>query len=549
VSDQGEHALHEARQHLKAAQRLDAVMRAKDDLLTFMRLTMPDPDDMEDSERSQYKITPQARLLCDVMQKVERRELKRVAISIGPQVGKSQVITRAGPAWLCGRNPALKLMVGAYNQTFAEEFGGDVRTIMQSPAYKQVFPNTLLKTGGTAKDLLETTLGAKMAFVGVGGSGTGKPAEVFIVDDPIRSDADAQSELYREGVWNWFTKVVNSRIRGNSAIIVVHTRWHEDDLIGRLCDPEHPERNKKYKDIADRWTYLNIPTLIQEEDLAQALSLKLEVPTDPYIVKHLGAKPMASLWPEEFPLDMLAEQKALDARGFSALRQGKPTPDDGVYFRESHIIPYHSPAEIPKDLRMYGASDHAVSTKQTADSTVLGCVGIDSSGDIWVMDDVVIRRMETDVTVDELLLQFLTHKPQLWWMESEMISKSFGPFLKKLMHEKRIYTTLDPVIPSKDKSTRARAIQGRMSHGRVHFPVYASWWPEAKAQLLRFPHATHDDFVDWLSHIGAGLLKEIPASAPSKPSRVIAVGSPAWILAQTRLKASKDGARKASAGW
>jgi predicted phage terminase large subunit-like protein len=160
-----------------------------------------------------------------------------------------------------------------------------------------------------------------------------------------------------------------------------------------------------------------------------------------------------------------------------------------------------------------------------------------------------MRRMETDVTVDELLLKFLTHKPQLWWLESELISKSFGPFLKKLMHEKRIYTTLDPVSVHKDKETRARAIQGRMSHKRVHFPVYASWWPDAKNQLLKFPFGTHDDFVDWLAHIGMGLLKEIPAAATHTPARVIEVGSPAWILAQTRLRARNDDRKKAVAGW
>jgi len=549
LSDQRQHQLSEARQHLKAAERLDAVLRAKDDLLTFMQLMMPDPEDPEDSSRTLYKITPQARLLCELMEKVERREIKRAAISIGPQTGKSTIITRGGPAWLAGRNPAIKLMVGAYNQTFAEEFGGDVRGLMQSSAYKQVFPDTTLKLGGTAKDLLETTAGAKMAFVGVGGSGTGKPAEIFVVDDPIRSDEDAQSEVYRERVWNWFTKVVNSRIRANSAIIVVHTRWHEDDLIGRLCDPEHPERNKKHAGIAERWTHINIPTFITEEPLAKALGIPLERPTDPYIIKQFGDRPMASLWPEEFPLEMLADQKVLDARAFAALRQGRPTPDDGEYFKDGWLVPYHSPAELPKELRMYGASDHAVSTKQGADNTVVGCVGVDTEGDMWVMDDVVIRRMETDATVDELLYQFQKHKPQLWWIEQDLIARSFGPFLKKLMFEKNIYTTLDGVTVSKDKATRARAIQGRMSHKRVHFPVYAAWWPEARNQLLKFPFGTHDDFVDWLAHIGMGLLKEIPASAPSKPGRIIEVGSPAWILAQTRLRARKDAAKAATAGW
>jgi hypothetical protein len=87
---------------------------------------------------------------------------------------------------------------------------------------------------------------------------------VFVVDDPIRNDDDAQSEVHRARVWNWFTKVANTRIHNDSAIVVVHTRWHEDDLLGRLCDPDHPERNKDYAGIADEWTYINIPAVVED---------------------------------------------------------------------------------------------------------------------------------------------------------------------------------------------------------------------------------------------------------------------------------------------
>lgn len=548
MSEQNTHALDQAKQHLKAAERLDAAMLAQESLMAYAKFTSPDAKDPEDAKKSRYLETAHGRLLCQIIEKIERRELKRVCVSIGPQFGKSEILSRKGPAWISGRNPYVNMILGSYNQPNADKFGGEVRELVESKAHQQVFPNYgELRKG--QQDYLVTGAGGQLAFVGVGGSGTGRPADFFLVDDPIKSSEEANSETFREKMWDWFNSVVFTRCHDDSAILVVHTRWHEDDLIGRLCDPDHPERDKKYAGIAKRWTYINLPAVVSDPALAEALGLTLEPATDEDVVKQFGTKPISSLWPGRKSLPLLAEAKGQDARTFNALYMGKPTPDDGEYFKESYIVPYHSASELPKDLRMYGASDHAVSTKQSADNTVLGCVGVDTEGDLWVMDDLVMRRMETDVTVDELLLQFLTHKPQLWWMESEMISKSFGPFLKKLMMEKGIYTTLDPVTVSKDKSTRARAIQGRMSHRRVHFPVYASWWPDAKNQLLKFPYGTHDDFVDFLAHIGMGLLKEIPASAPSKPSRVIAVGSPAWILAQTRLKASKDGARKASAGW
>lgn len=880
MSEQSKHHLDEARQALKAAERLQAAIAAQDSLLAYAQFTSPDAKDPEDATKSRYMATAHGRLLCQIVEKIERRELKRVCVSIGPQFGKSEVLSRKGPAWISGRDPHANMILASYNQPNADKFGGEVRELVESRAHQQVFPGYELRKG--QQDYQVTHKGGQLAFVGVGGSGTGRPADFFFVDDPIKSSEEANSETFREKMWDWFNGVVFTRCHDDSAILVVHcltgdtpvtmadgerksiadvrpgdsvlawsekgpvqkkvlnwadqgvqpvlelktgnstvrgtarhpfltikdgvykwrtlgelkkgdrivvsgaeeygaqdrltpadawllgfmfgdgwltrrdclssagykgrryprrawvtccaaskypelnervlasferkfgcrpkatkygywrterqaigrwfaehglvgkaktktlpqwlfsqsravreafvigfseadgcvnakkqttigasngrlvaglrhlarscgfrpsnlhyetfvaqppnskapvqgetwrfswgqhrdtegfataevrsvtpkgnervydiqvegaenfladglvshnTRWHEDDLIGRLCDPDHPEREKKYSGIAKRWTYINLPAVVEDPGLAAALGLKLEEQTDEDVVKQFGKKPISSLWPGRKSLPLLAEAKGQDARTFNALYMGKPTPEDGEYFKESYIVPYHSPSELPKDLRKYGASDHAVSTKSSADSTVVGCVGVDTDGDIWVMDDLVMRRMETDVTVDELLLQFLTHKPQLWWMESELISKSFGPFLKKLMHEKRIYTTLDPVVVAKDKSTRARAIQGRMSHRRVHFPVYAPWWPEAKNQLLKFPYATHDDFVDWLSHIGMGLLKEIPASAPSITARVVEVGSPAWVLAQTRVRAQKARQQGANSGW
>lgn len=537
---------------LAAAKRLLALKEARDHLLPFMRLTMPDPNAPDDPLATLYQTTPQAKLLCEIIEKVERGELLRVAVSISPQTGKSQVLTRGGPAWISGRDPRRHIMVGAYNQDFANEFGDDVRQIINTPGYKQVFPEYELDKGGASKDLLITTQRGKTAFVGVGGSGTGKPADFFFVDDPIRNDEDASSASYRDKVWKWFNRVVFTRCHGKTPIVVVHTRWSEDDLIGRLCDPNHPGRKRPVSDggyagIEKGWTYFNIPAVVSDTPLAKALGLKLEVQTDPFVVQEFGDKPIASLWPEKFPLTFLAEAKHNDPVGFSALRMGKPTPDDGSYFRVEDIVEY-DPGDLPKSLRKYGASDHAVSKKQDRDYTVLGCVGVDENDDIWVLPDLVWDRMETDRTVEEMIHQFRTHKPQLWWMENELISKSFGPFLRKRMQEERVYTTVDPVTPSSDKQMRARSVQGRMRMRKVRFPRFAPWWPDARAQLLRFPAGANDDFVDWLSHIGMGLTKELAPRAYVPRGKTFKTGSIHWILDNTKKRA-REGERRKLGGW
>lgn len=535
---------------LKAAKRMLALKTARDDLLAFMRLVNPDPQDIDDTDKSRFQPTPLARLLCQIVQKVQRRELKRVAVSVGPQMGKSEVLSRGGPAWCQGKDSYVNQILGTYNQPFADEFGDAVRSIMSSSGYAQVFPQTELRKGGSAKDLLITTNNGRLAFVGRGGSGTGKPADIFWVDDPLKDDREAQSDATRNEVWSWFNKVAMGRCHADSAICIVHTRWHQDDLIGRLCDPEHPERNKLYKGIADRWTYINLPAVVDDPKLAKSLGLKLEPATNPDVISMFGAKPISSIWPQRKSLEFLAEAKLMDTAGFNALYMGKPTPDDGDYFKAEWLVEYDR-AELPEVLEKYAASDHAVSTKQGRDYSVLGVVGVDERDDIWILPDLIWERMKTDRTVDEMLTLMKVHSPGMWWMESEMISKSFGPFLEKRMHEDGVFVPLDPVTVSADKPTRARAIQGRMAHRKVRFPRFAPWWPDARQQILRFPNSANDDFVDFLAHIGLGLLKQHRASTdvPKDDTNVVRTGSIQWVLAQTRRRIEREKREKIAAGW
>ena len=316
-----------------------------------------------------------------------------------------------------------------------------------------------------------------------------------------------------------------------NGLVSHNTRWNEDDLIGRLCDPTHPERNKRFKGISEDWEFMNIPGVIREPRLAKALGLTLSVPTDPRVIEQFGTKPCTALWPKEKSLEFFAQWKRGDPQSFSALVMGSPTPEDGIYFTDNMIVEYHKPSDIPSNIRKYGASDHAVSEKEKRDKTVMGCVGIDDEDNIWILPDLVWDQMQTDRTVEELLAKFRQHKPHCWWLESELISKSFGPFLRKRMVEERIYTLIDPVVPSKDKMTRARSIQGRMSMQKVFFPSFAPWFQDAKNQLLRFPAGANDDFVDWLAWIGLGLTKEIAAQSYRQPKSTIPkTGTAAWVI-------------------
>lgn len=518
---------------------------------TFMRLLMPDPNDPDDSDLSTYQDTPQGRLFCEIIRDVAHGDRKREAISVPPQHGKTIHLSTFGPAWIWGRDPKAKIVVATYNEDRAAELGDDIKSVLDSPAFRQIFPEFELSKSSKSKTAMRTTSGGKLFFVGQGSGTTGKTADFFIIDDPIKDDVQVQSDDFREKLWKWFFSVAYSRGSNRTRMIVLHTRWHEDDLIGRLCDPNHPERNKLYAGIADDWRYLNLPGVIKDETIARILGLedRFREQKNPRVVEQFGTGPMCALWEEDKDLLHFSQWKRGDKRSFGALVMGEPTPDDGAWFLSEWLVEY-DPEDLPKRLRYYGASDHAVSTKRERDSTVLGTVGVDEGGDIWVMPDLVWERMDTKQTVDEMIAMFKRYDHMNWWLEDELISKSFGPFLRERMREERVYTMLSPVRPSADKQTRARGIQGRMSLRTVHFPRFAPWWADARAQLLRFPYAAHDDFVDFLAHIGNGLSTLISADGViERNEKIIQVGSPVWIMKEAKRRAMAEARRAANNGW
>lgn len=532
-----------------AAQRLLKIREARTDLRAFIELMMPDGEDPENPDKSEYQDAPHCQLLRSVVEEIEAGTKKRMAVSIPPQHGKTIHLSTYGPAWILGRNPRARIVIATYNEIRASEIGEDFRTVIQSDTYKAIFPDVQLTQSSKSTTKMGTTKKGRVFFVSAGGTVTGRTAQYFIIDDPMKDDEELQSDTFREKRWKWFFSVAYSRGSKRTPILILHTRWHADDLIGRLCDPNHPERKKRFEGIAEDWTYLNVSGVVQDENLANALGLELKVPTDKKVIAAFGEKPMAALWEADKDLAHFAEWKKGEPLTFSALVMGQPSIEDGEYFNAKNLIEYDRD-ELPEDLRYYGASDHAVSEKQYRDYTVAGIVGFDQNDVGWVLPDLFWERCETDTTVERLLYFFKTYSPDLWFMESELISKSFGPFLHKRMVEENIYTTIQKITRSKDKRTHARSIQGRISMQMLRFPRFAPWWADARSQMLQFDRGANDDFVDFMANMGMGLMQEFGASKPKdKGPNLMAVGSPQWIIKQALLTAQKERRDKAVAGW
>jgi predicted phage terminase large subunit-like protein len=504
----------EVEAQMLAAQRLIRVKKARETLLDFTAMTMPDPEFPDDAEKSRYQPVRHHETICAALEQVEKGAWQRLIISMPPRHGKSELASRRFPAWFLGKDPYRQVIFATYNEDLAMDFGRSVREIMRSPSFKQVFPGCKLRQGEQSAERIKTDEGGVANFVGVGGGLTGRGADLLVIDDPIKGVQEAESKRERDKLWDWFTNVAMTRLMTAARVVIIMTRWHEDDLVGRLTDP----RNPCYDDeVAQQWRILSLPAIADDND-------------------PMGRAKGEALWPERYPLEYLNEIRRLNGKGFSALYQGKPTPDDGDFFERKWLKTY-SPEMLPKNLRVYVASDHAVSTAQTADKTCLIPVGVDEEDNIWILPDVWWRRADTDDVVDAMVDLMQRHNPSIWWAEKGHISKSIGPFLRKIQQERGVYTVVEEVTPAKDKQTRAQAIRGRMAMGKVYFPKFSPWWQDAQDELLKFPSARHDDFVDALAHIGMGLSRQVAANGPVvKVPDQPKPGTLAWVKWATKAE-------------
>ena len=196
---------------------------ARRSLIKFTEFTLP-----------KYKPAAHHDLIAEKLEGVAYGRIDRLMINMPPRHGKSELASRRFPAWLLGINPEIEIVVASYNADKAREFGYEVRDIVRSQEYRALFPGVTLKEDSRAADRWNTDSGGSFRAVGIGTSLTGRGADVLLIDDPIKDDEEADSELRRERIWSWYSSVAYTRLSPGGRVVVIQTRWHEDDLTGRL---------------------------------------------------------------------------------------------------------------------------------------------------------------------------------------------------------------------------------------------------------------------------------------------------------------------------
>ena len=402
-------------------------------------------------------------MIADKLEAVERGEIDRLMIFMPPRHGKSELASKRFPAWCLGRQPKRQIIAASYNSDLANDFGRNVRNIVAEPEFAQVFPNVGLAPDSQAANRMNTNHGGTYVAAGVGTAVTGRGADIALIDDPFKDREEADSERRRDVVWDWYRSTLFTRLMPGGAVVLIQTRWHEDDLAGRLLEAE-----------GDQWEVLDLPAINKAGE---------------------------ALWPEWYDLKALNRIKdTIGQREWSALYQQQPQPDDGTYFQRAWFKEWDN---LPT-VHYYGTSDYAV-TDGGGDYTVHRIWGIGPDGTIYRVDG-WRGQTTSDVWIEEKLNLIAKYKPLAWFGEGGVIQKAIEPMLKRRMLERSIFCRVEWLSSVSDKPTRARSFQAMAASGRVHFEKGADL-----GEHLVFPAGKNDDDVDCSSLIGRAIDQAHPA--------------------------------------
>ena len=463
------------------------------------------------------------RIIIEHLQAVEDKKIKRLMIFLPPGSGKSIYASVLFPTWFLGRRSRRSLICTSYGADLPKKFGRRCRNIVQSREFYGIMGHGIGRQT-KAVDNWMLSNGSEYYSSGILGGITGHRADGAVCDDLIKGHEAADSMVQRDKIWEAYISDLRTRVKPQGFLVVIGTRWHEDDVSGRILPDDYAGESGpvRAKD-GEVWHVICIPAKAERGD-------------DP-----LGREVGEYLWPEWFlPGYFEQEERSQGDRNWNALFQQRPAPEEGSYFRGEWFRRF-DPAYPPKYLKFYGASDYAV-TEGGGDYTVHGIAGVDPMDNIFILDwwrgqTSSLEWVETAIDLE------VKWKPGQWAQEKGQIVGGVGPFLNKRRRERKAYATeLLQFASTRDKATRARSIQGRMRQGMVYFPADTAWADDLISRLKRFRGTGDevDDDADVMSLFGRMLDDmhhgSVPAMVPGT-----SYNSPHYIRGQVRQMAAGSG--------
>lgn len=411
-------------------------------------------------------------LIDQVLLRAEAEGGQRILLNVGPRYGKTRRVR-----WAClhrlMRRPETRIIYGSYGKSLADEQTRWVRDQIEAHDLGITVRQDTRRADRWYIDGFE----GGMLAAGVGSGITGFGADLFVIDDVIADDRQAQSPTWREAGWRWYTQTAFDRLEPNASVVIVMTRWHADDLAGRLLQQQ-----------PGVWTHIRVPTVAEDDD-------------------PIGRKPGELLWPERYDATAVAEQqRTLTAHGFAARHQQRPAATEGGLFKRGNLAKYWrtaGPSSIEvaggrvelRDCWRFLTVDLAASTRTSADYTVAAVWAITMSGDLVLLDG---RRERIDPSQHATLVQDLR---RAWSADTVFVeSRMFGTTL--VYELGRTGVPVSELKAEVDKYTRAMPAAARSESGLLWLPdpervPWVAGWVD---ELVGFPNASHDDVVDVVAY-------------------------------------------------
>ena len=424
-----------------------------------------------------FKIGPHHRKLAKLFTDVIEGRINRLIINIAPRMGKSEFSSYLFPAYFLGKYPEKKIIMGTHTSGLSEDFGRRVRNLISTEEYHEIFPRTLVADDQKAAGKWSTSAGGQYYAAGVGGALAGRGADLFVIDDPhSEQDVKTNSRLAFDTAWSWFQTGPLQRLMPGGAIIVIMTRWGKLDLTGRLLD--YQAKNPD----SDKWEVVELPAILNDGS------------NDP-------AKPEKSLWPEQWPLDLLKQKKAaMDPQYWNSQYMQNPVSDHAAIVSRKmwEIWPKENPPEVEYIIQSW---DTAYEEKTTADysaCTTWGVFYIEDANGRSAPNIILLDAFKARMGFPELKATALKHWKK-WNPDAFIVEKKAAgaPLIQEM---RAVGIPVQEFSPSRgnDKIVRLNAISDLFASRKVWIPD-TRWAWEVVEEVASFPNGENDDYVDTTS--------------------------------------------------
>ena len=430
--------------------------RCRQDLLSFVAHVMPD-----------FIHGVHHKQMAKRYEAIEQGDIRRLIINQPPRSSKSLMSSIMFPAWFLGRHPKKKIIIASHTAELAVSFGRQVRTLIDSEEYQDIFPGTELKKDSRAAGRWETTEGGSFFAVGVGGALAGRGADLLIVDDPIDEQTGTATTVGPfEAVSDWFTSGPVQRLQPGGSILVVMTRWSKLDLTATVLETAVKREGSM------QWEHLELPAILPSG---------------------------AALWPEFWPLKEVLKVKAeLPVAKWQAQYQQTPISQEGSLIKKEYWKRWEK-KNPPECSFIVAAWDTAYSTKSSSDYSAFTCFGVfNYEGDDGTSVPNLILLDALKIRVDFPELKKLAwEKEQEWRPDSTIIeAKASGtPLIQELRNRGIFVSEFSPSRKTGDKTTRVNSITDIFASGVVWVPD-RRFADEVISECADFPLGRNDDLVD-----------------------------------------------------